>query len=215
MNLTLLSFLVFSLFHMILPIEVSPIQTNEVIERIREAQERIKDFSAELLQEKRVSLLKEKVIAKGKIRFKKPNRILIEFFSPEAIIMALKGETLLLYFKDVKTAERYSLEGNPLVERYLSFSKDPFDERLSQWRIVEDQTSYWVVEVLPKEKETIRWKTRLWISKKDGWITGMEIVERNGDTTTLRFSNIRVNSGLSDSDFEISLPKEVKIKEVR
>lgn len=215
MKLTLLSSLLCFLFITIFPLEVGPVRANEVVQRVREAREKVRDFSADLLQEKKVSLLKDKVIAKGKIRFKKPDRLLIEFLSPEPSTMLLQGKTLLLYFKEEKTAERYLLEGNPLVERYLFFSKDPFDERVSRWRIVEDQGGHWVIEILPREKESFLLKTRLWISKKDGMITGMEIVERNGDMTTLRFSNIRVNSGLSDSDFEISLPKEVKIKEVR
>ena len=46
-------------------------------------------------------------------------------------------------------------------------------------------------------------------------VVGMEMVERNGDTTLLRYSNIRVNTGLIDSDFQIRLPKDVKITEVK
>jgi len=58
-------------------------------------------------------------------------------------------------------------------------------------------------------------KTRLWISKRDGMIVGMEMVEKNGDMTLLRYSNMRVNTGLIDSDFEIHLPKDVKITDVQ
>jgi outer membrane lipoprotein-sorting protein len=58
-------------------------------------------------------------------------------------------------------------------------------------------------------------KTRLWISRKDWRVVGMEWVERNGDTTLLRYSNIRVNTGLTESDFQIRLPKDVKITEVK
>jgi outer membrane lipoprotein carrier protein len=202
-------------FILILPLDALSIQERVVIQRVREAQERVKDFSADLLQEKRVSLLRDKVVTKGKVRFKKPDRLLIEFFSPEGVTMLLQGKTLLIYFKEEKTAERYSLEGHPLVERYLFFSKDPFDERLAQWKIIEDHGSYWIIEILPKEKEALLMKTKLWISKKEGMIIGMEWVERNGDTTTLRFSNIRVNSGLTDSDFHLSLPQDLKIREVR
>ncbi len=207
--------LIFSFFLPFASIEAQSLTVDEVVKRIRESHEKMKDFSADLLQEKKISLLKEKVISKGKIRFKKPDRIFIEFFHPEASQMAYDGKTFLLYFKEEKMAERYQIQGNPVVERYLLFSKDPFQERMAQWKIVEDRESFLVMEILPKVKDAFFVKTSMRISKKDWIITGMEMVEKNGDTTTLQYSNIKVNTGVSDSDFEIRLPKDVKVTEIK
>lgn len=196
-------------------IRAQQIGADQVIQHLKESREKTKDFSADLLQEKKVSLLRDKVISKGKIRFKYPDKVSIEFFHPESSQMVFDGKTLLLYFKEEKVAERYQVHSNPVVEKYLLFSKDPFQEKLAQWRIVEDRDSLLVLEILPKVKEAIFVKTRLWISKKDWMIIGMEMVERNGDTTLLRYSNLKVNSGLTDSDFEIHLPKDVKITDIK
>lgn len=196
-------------------LEAQPTNVDEVINRIRETREKTKDFSADLLQEKKITLLKEKVVSKGRIRFKMPDKIFIEFFHPEASQMVYDGKTFLLYFKEEKLAERYQVQGNPMVERYLLFSKDPFQEKLAQWKIVEDRESFLVLEILPKVRDPLFIKTKMWISKKDWTLSGMEMVEKNGDTTTLRYSNVKVNSGLSDSDFEIRLPKDVKVTEIK
>jgi outer membrane lipoprotein carrier protein len=206
---------VFSFFLPFASIEAQTLTVDEVVQRIRESREKTKDFSADLLQEKKISLLKEKVISKGRIRFKKPDKISIEFFHPETSQMVYDGKTFLLYFKEEKMAERYQVQGNPVVEKYLLFSKVPFQEKLAQWRIVEDRETVLALEILPKVKDPLFVKTRMWISKKDWIITGMEMVERNGDTTTLRYSNMRVNMGLADSDFEIRLPKDVKVTEIK
>jgi outer membrane lipoprotein carrier protein len=206
---------VFFLFLSFASIEAQTLTVDEVVQRIRESREKTKDFSADLLQEKKISLLKEKVISKGRIRFKKPDRISIEFFHPETSQMVYDGKTFLLYFKEEKMAERYQVQGNPVVEKYMLFSKDPFQEKLAQWRVVEDRESVLALEILPKVKDALFVKTKLWISKKDWVITGMEMVEKNGDTTSLRYSNMRVNMGLSDSDFEIRLPKDVKVTEIK
>jgi outer membrane lipoprotein carrier protein len=206
---------VFSFFLPFASIEAQTLTVDEVVQRIRESREKTKDFSADLLQEKKISLLKEKVISKGRIRFKKPDKISIEFFHPETSQMVYDGKTFLLYFKEEKMAERYQVQGNPVVEKYLLFSKDPFQEKLAQWRIVEDRETVLALEILPKVKDALFVKTRMWISKKDWIITGMEMVEKNGDTTTLRYSNMRVNMGLADSDFEIRLPKDVKVTEIK
>jgi outer membrane lipoprotein carrier protein len=212
---TFLFIFIFSLFLPFASIEAQTLSVNEVVQRIKESRDKTKDFSADLLQEKRISLLKDKVISKGKIRFKKPDRIFIEFFHPEASQMVYDGRTFLLYFKEEKIAERYQIQRNPVVEKYLLFSKDPFQEKLARWSIVEDQESVLVMEILPKVKDPLFVKTKMWISKQDWIITGMEMVEKNGDATILQYSNLRMNTGLSDSDFEIRLPKDVKVTEIK
>jgi len=187
----------------------------EVVRHLREVQEKTKDFSADLYQEKKLSLLKEKIVSRGRIRFKKPDKVSIEFFHPESSQMAFDGKTVLLYYKDEKIAERYSFHTNPIAERYLLFSKDPFQEKLAEWKILEDRESFLMMEIIPKVKDPLFVKTRLRVSKKDWMVIGMEMVEKNGDTTSIRYSNMKVNTGLTDSDFEIHLPKDVKITEVK
>ena len=206
------------IFLLLIPLSLMGDQTvgvDEVVQHLKESREKTKDFSADLLQEKKVSLLKEKVVSRGKIRFKKPDKIFIEFFHPESSQMIYDGKTFLLYFKEEKMAERYQVHGNPIIEKYLLFSKDPFQEELAHWKIVEDRGSVLVMEILPWAKDALFVKTRLWVSKKDWMVVAMEMVERNGDTTLLRYSNMRVNTGLTESDFEIHLPKDVKITDIK
>ncbi len=199
-----------------LPVKgATPMGAEEVVKRLREVQAKTKDFSADLHQEKKLSLMKEKIVSRGRIRFKKPDKVSIEFFHPEPSQMVFDGKTVLLYYKEEKMAERYSLRSNPLAERYLVFSKDPFQEKLAGWKIVEDRESFLVMEIIPKVKDPLFVKTRLQVSKKDWMVIGMEMIEKNGDTTSIRYSNMKVNTGLIDSDFEIHLPKDVKITEVR
>lgn len=199
-----------------LPVKgAAPMSAEEVVKRLREVQEKTKDFSADLYQEKKLSLLKEKIISRGRIRFKKPDKVSIEFFHPESSQMVFDGKTVLLYFKEEKLAERYSIRSNPITERYLLFSKDPFQEKLAEWKIMEEREAFLVMEVHPKVKDPLFMKTKLRVSKKDWMVIEMEMVEKNGDTTLLRYSNMKVNTGLMDSDFEIHLPKDVKITDVR
>ncbi|PIX21838.1 MAG: hypothetical protein COZ69_12600 [Deltaproteobacteria bacterium CG_4_8_14_3_um_filter_45_9] len=192
-----------------------PVGAEEVVKRLREIQEKTKDYSADLYQEKKLSLLKEKIVSRGRIRFKKPDKVSIEFFHPESSQMVFDGKTAILYYKEEKLAERYALRSNPIAERYLLFSKDPFQEKLAAWKILEDRESFLVMEIIPKVKDPLFVKTRLRISKKDWMVLGMEMIEKNGDTTSIRYSNMKVNTGLTDSDFEIYLPKDVKITEVK
>ena len=193
----------------------APISAAEVVKRLREIQAKTKEFSADIHQEKTLSLLKDKIVSRGRIRFKKPDKVSIDFFHPESSQMVFDGKTALLYYKEEKLAERYSLRSNPIAERYLLFSKDPFQEKLAEWKILEDWESFLVMEIIPKVKDPPFVKTRLRVSKKDWMVIGMDMVEKNGDTTSIRYSNMKVNTGLTESDFEIHLPRDVKITDVK
>jgi outer membrane lipoprotein carrier protein len=202
------------LFFLSLPLQgvlAQPVSTDQVIQRLREFREKTKDFSADLLQEKKVSLLKEKIISRGRIRYKYPDKVSIEFFEPEITQMVFDGKTLLLYYSEQKVAERYHVDSSPIVEKYVLFAQDPFQENLADWKIVEDQEASLVMEILPKGEDFPFVKAMFSISKKDWMVTGMEMIEKNGDTTLLRYSNIKLNTGLTDSDFEIRLPEDVKV----
>lgn len=215
MKRSIISLLVTFLFLPPFSLRGETLTVHEIVQRIKEAREKTRDFTADLLQEKRISLLKEKVVSMGRVRFKVPDRIFIELYYPEASQMVFDGKTFLLYLKEEKVAERYRIQGNPVAERFLLFSRDPFQEQWASWRLVEDRENVLLMEVLPKAKDSLFLKTRLWISKKDWTVTGMELVERNGDTTLLQYFNVRVNTGLTDADFEIRLPKDVKVTEIR
>ena len=209
---------IFLCFLVVFPLSVKgaqPISADEAVQRLRESQEKTKDFSADLYQEKKLSLLKEKIISRGRIRFKKPDKVSIEFFHPESSQMVFDGKIVLLYYKEEKMAERYALRSNPIAERHLLFSKDPFQEKLAGWKIIEDQESFLVIEIIPKMKDPLFVRTSLRVSKRDWRVIGMEMIEKNGDMTSIRYSNMRVNTGLTDSDFEIYLPEDVKITDVR
>ncbi len=198
-----------------LPLYTFSMNEEEVVQRLRESREKIKDFSADIFQEKRISLLKEKIVSRGRIRFKYPDRIFIEFFPPQSIQMAFDGKSALLYFKAEGIAEHYRIHSNPMAERYLLLTRDPFQKGIADWKIREEKESSLILEILPKEKESIFISTKLWISKGNWMVMGMDLVERNGDTTLIRYSNIKINTGLTDSDLEVRLPKDVKVREIK
>lgn len=91
-------FILVVLLLMPLPVKnATPMGAEEVVKRLREVQAKTKDFSADLHQEKKLSLMKEKIVSRGRIRFKKPDKVFIEFFHPEPSRMVFDGKTVLLY----------------------------------------------------------------------------------------------------------------------
>jgi outer membrane lipoprotein-sorting protein len=62
--------LVLAISFLLIPLSIvgaQQMKMDEVVQRLKENREKIKNFSADLLQEKKIFLLKEKVVSKGRI----------------------------------------------------------------------------------------------------------------------------------------------------
>lgn len=182
-----------------------------VLRQLARVQGEVEDFTADLIQEKRVSLLREKVISRGVIQFKRPNKVLIELFDPDPSLMVVDGTTLWLYFKRERVAQKYRVGDNPMLKRYLMILENPFRDEWGKPTSIRKEGDFAVLEVIPGEAETIYAKVTLWVSTQTWLIRKLALYEKGGDFTILSYENIRVNTGIPDSNFTLDLPADVQI----
>jgi len=182
-----------------------------VLRQLARVQGEVEDFTADLIQEKRVSLLREKVISRGVIQFKRPNKVLIELFDPDPSLMVVDGTTLWLYFKRERVAQKYRVGDNPMLKRYLMILENPFRDEWGKPASIRKEGDFAVLEVIPGEAETIYAKVTLWVSTQTWLIRKLALYEKGGDFTILSYENIRVNTGIPDSNFTLDLPADVQI----
>jgi outer membrane lipoprotein carrier protein len=182
-----------------------------VVRQLARVQGEVEDFTADLIQEKRVSLLREKVISRGVIQFKRPNKVLIELFDPDPSLMVVDGTTLWLYFKRERVAQKYRVGDNPMLKRYLMILENPFRDEWGKPASIRKEGDFAVLEVIPGEAETIYTKVTLWVSTQTWLIRKLALYEKGGDFTILSYENIRVNTGIPDSNFTLDLPADVQI----
>ena len=182
-----------------------------ILRQLARVQREVRDFTADLVQEKRISLLQKEIISHGVIQYKRPDKLLIELFDPDPSLMILDGHSLWLYFKREKVAQRYSLGSNPLFMRYLTLFDQPFNERWGKLASVRREGDLVVLDLIPGEADAIFSKVTLWVSTEDWFIRRLLLSEKSGDSTSLSYENIRVNIGIPDSRFRIDLPVDVEI----
>jgi len=182
-----------------------------VVRQLARAQEEVEDFAADLVQEKRISLLRKDIVSHGMIEFKRPNKVLIELFDPDPSLMVVDGDSLWLYFKRERVAQRYVVGTNPMLKRFLMILENPFKGGWEKLTSIRKEGDFVVLEVVPEEVEAIFSKITLWVSTQDWLIKKLELHEKSGDLTILSYNNIRVNTGIPDSRFKINLPTDVEI----
>jgi len=184
-----------------------------VMEQLKRTQETIKDFTADITQVKRSSLFKEPVISKGKMKFKRPNRIWVQMLPPYPSITVLTKDVLWIYLPEEKVAQRYQVAGNPLMAKWLLFFQNPFETMGKRISLQEQKRGAVVLKIDPTEDLALFQQIRLWINTSNWLPKQMELVEKNGDRTTITYHNIRINSGMPDSAFELHLPPDVEVIE--
>lgn len=180
-----------------------PVAPLEGLEALRRAFSGITDFTADITQEKRISLMKRGMLMTGQVRFRKPDLFFMEINPPYA------GRMLL---RDAVIEQETPSAGNGRNRIVL-----PPEQGLKRWfdklalpvTILPDGVSVradrngavYTVTIAPNGKGMVK---ELIITFQDnGAIRRLVINERNGDRATMTFKNVRRNTGLTDRDFKL------------
>jgi outer membrane lipoprotein-sorting protein len=208
----LLSFLPFSL---VIPswAQQKNKDVTSILEQIKKAQEALVDFTADIRQVKISSLSKEPAVSRGKMRFKRPDRIWLEMYPPYPTVTVLDKGVLLIYFPDEKVAQRYQVAGNPALAKWLLFFQNPIETLGERIWLQEEKAGEVVLDIAPNQDLALFQKIRISIDTSNWLPKNVEMVEKGGDRTKITYDNITINSGIPDDSFTLRLPRDVEVIE--
>ncbi len=190
---------------------------DSILKEMDKRQKEIKDLRTNFSQEKALELLEEKLISRGKMKYKKPDRMSWEYFKPDPLLMIIEGKKMWLYYPDMKVAEKYDLAmAGETLGLFMGFGKSmDYLKKNYQIRLLEKEKNFCSLELIPRKEEELRYVSRivLWIDTKEYWPVKTKIFEPNGDTTLIEFKNIEINTEIPDSEFEFQVPKGVEVVE--
>ena len=209
------SFLLLLLFSLAIPSWAQ--QNNKdvapILQQLKKAQESLQDFTADINQAKVSSLSKAPTVSRGKMRFKRPDRIWVEMYPPYPTVTVLNKGVLLIYFPDEKIAQRYQVAGNPALAKWLLFFQNPIDTLGKRIWLQEERPGEVILGIDPAEDLAIFQKIRISIDTSNWLPRSVEMVEKGGNRTTFNYDNVKVNSGILDDSFTLRLPADVEIIE--
>jgi outer membrane lipoprotein-sorting protein len=191
-------------------------QNNDVapiLEQLKKAQEFLQDFTADIRQVKVSSLSNTPVVSRGKMRFKRPDQLWVEMYPPYPTVTVLNNGVLLIYFPDEKVAQRYQVADNPALAKWILFFQNPIDTLGKKIWLQEERAGEVVLGIDPAEDLAIFKKIRISIDTANWLPKSVELVEKNGDRTTINYDNVTINSGITDESFKLRLPADVEIIE--
>jgi len=196
--------LFFSLLAMIMPnvssAQASSLSALEGLEMLRKAFVGVNDFTAEITQEKQLSLMKRKMVANGEVRFKKPDSFYMELYAPYASRVLLKGNSLTLKLPKEGIRQKLTLPPEQGLGRWFEFLDQPIKALPAGFDIRAERRGGTIfLQIIPRNQGTM--KELQLVFQQGGELKRLIIEENNRDKTVITFSRMKKNANLSVNDF--------------
>lgn len=184
-------------------------ESKSMIQKINSMAASIKTISCSFTQEKSMSMLNDKMTSRGVMYYTNAGKLRWEYTSPYSYIFVINNNTVTMKSGNKKST--VDMSSNKLFQaiarimvssvtgKSLSNSRD-FDVTMYCYE------QHWTAHLVPKEanmKKMFKY-IRLFFNTSHTMVFKVEIVEKNGDTTTIRLKNIETNKQINNSKFSVN-----------
>ncbi len=166
---------------------------------------KINTITSSFTQEKLLIALTEKITSHGNFRFKRSNKVRIEYTKPFSYTLIMNGDKMLV--KDDQKETQVNVRSNRLFQQINRIMIDCvqgtiLDSKDFTSRVFESDTRY-LLEMRPVSKSLREFfqTILLVVEKNDYSVHAIEMNEPSGDNTIITFTNKKLNEPLADSVF--------------
>lgn len=199
----------------------APAQTlDAVLKEVQKRQQTVRSIQADFRQEKSLDLLAETQVSTGTFAYEKPDKVRWDYASPAEVVMLIAGGRLTTWYPALKKAE--TLEVTRFQDRIFRYmgAGSAIDELSNyfNFRFTEKKGSNtYRLDLAPKTKQIEKRvkSITIYIDRQTYLTNRIEYVEGDGDATIYEFSNIRINEPIDGKRFELALPADVRVEQIR
>jgi outer membrane lipoprotein carrier protein len=196
-----------------------PPAIGDTVQKLQSSYEKAKDLKSDFVQEATIKSIKKTEREEGKVFFKNPKNMLWEYTKPQGKKLVINSQKAWLYLsreKVVYTQKSESIFQSKFLINFFSGSgrlKDDFTIKYAEPKALDKEGNYLLV-LIPREKTAACNSVKLTIDKNNFYILQVSFDDVMGNSTTLKFSNISINTGLSQKMFQFRPPAGVQIFEM-
>jgi len=189
---------------------VSPAQAGVAKDKLFEFYNNVKSMSASFTQTTLNKRFKAAEESKGKLTMQRPGKFRWDYTVPYEQIIVADGKKLWVYDKDleqVTVKELDSVIGN--TPALLLSGNGSLENNFEIVEIQNKSTGLDWVELFPKDRDSSFTSMRLAFDEK--YLKFMELVDGFGQTTQIKFTDIKNNPQLDADQFNFTPPKGVDV----
>ncbi len=162
----------------------------------------VKTLSSDFVQDKHLSMFKTVLTSKGRFYFSKPDMLRWELTAPVASGFVLKGDKGRRWHERTGRMENFQISQDPVMklvsEQLFAWAKADFQLLKKEYRISVLSESPVALRLEPRSAATAEFLHHLLINfSADGrYVRSVELHEKDGDYTRIKFVNTSVNKTL-------------------
>ena len=168
---------------------------------------KITSIKSHFNQEKSLSMLAEKINSEGQFWFKRTGKIRLEYTKPFRYLVILnQGQALI---RDEQRESKIPAQASRALRQVNHLLADAMEGKILTnsdfaLRAFESEKSY-LIELTPKSKALagIYQNINIFVDRKDFTVSVMEMLERNGDKTVMKFVQKEFNADLPEELFSV------------
>lgn len=195
----------------------------EVLARMDRSAETFQGMTANLTQLQHTAIINEDDRDSARVRLKKAKdglRGYVEFAEPNRRTIGFQNRQLQVYYPKTNTVDIYDLgKQGAQLDQFLLLGFGTSGKELDKnykMRVTGTETlngkPVTALELTPKTAEVLEYlkKVELWIPQNASYPIQEKIFKNAQDYILINYSDVRINSGLTDKDLELRLPPGVK-----
>jgi outer membrane lipoprotein carrier protein len=167
----------------------------------------MKTLQCDFVQTKHLKMLNDKMVSRGKMYYSQSNRLRWEYVTPYTYTFILNNDKVLL--KNKKRSDVIDVRQNKVfreIARMMmnSVVGDCLNDSKSFKNSISDRGGEWIATLVPLRKEMKQLFQTIFLhfNKKQGVVTSVEMVEKNGDRTIIELKNIKKNETIANNIFD-------------
>jgi outer membrane lipoprotein carrier protein len=181
----------------------------EAIDEICQASVRISTVQADFTQTKKMKMLSDVMVSRGKMWCTQPNLLRWEYQSPQPSSFILNNGKVLL--SKGERGRVISVNRSKMLRQITRLMipnglgkclTDEKDFKVS----VETRSNQHILSLLPQSKELKQLFARiiLYYNRKQAVVTRVEMYEKNGDNSIIELTSIKTNAAISESTYSLN-----------
>jgi outer membrane lipoprotein-sorting protein len=168
---------------------------------------KVLSITSDFKQDKTLTALTETITSSGKFRFKRNNKVRIEYVKPFAYLMIMNGDKILV--RDNAKENTINVKSNKLFQQVNRIMIDCVQGTILNskdftTKVFENDKEY-LLEMVPSSKALREFFQTIVLSvdRSDYSVKSIKMNEPTGDTTTISFMNKKLNEPVSDAVFAL------------
>lgn len=204
-RITISLLLLFSLFFSVAQAQDSEAQIRQ---KIAAAAQAMTSLQCDFVQTKQLKMLNDKMVSAGRMYYSQKDKLRWEYVKPYQYIFIMNGDRVLL--KNKERSDVIDVRQNKIFREIARIMMSSVvGDCLSDDRTFKTSISttggQWVATLLPQRKDMKQMfqKIILHFDQRQATVSRVELVEKNGDQTTIDLKNIRKNETIAPRTFAV------------